>query len=306
MKLKDRFQRFITLETGIIALLLVGAIVYGYIRIASLSSRITSLASSTSALAQAFTSTTNDLKNAIAQNNSSLSAALSAEQQNVGNIQQQLGGFQSQVGNLSGTLTTLQKLAKTDPELLKKYSKVYFLNENYVPADLSEIPTNYRYSDTKPLLILTEVLPHVESMIDGAAKDGVTIYAFSAYRSFDEQKALKSEYSMTYGAGTANSFSADQGYSEHQLGTALDFIAPGLGGILDGFDTTPAYTWMSANAYRYGFILSYPKDNGYYVYEPWHWRFVGVKLATDLHNEGKNFYDLDQRTIDTYLVSIFD
>ena len=69
---------------------------------------------------------------------------------------------------------------------------------------------------------------------------------------------------------------------------------------------TPAYQWMTDNAHKYGFVLSYPKDNSYYVYEPWHWRFVGVKLATDLHNQGKNFYDLDQRVIDTYLVNIFD
>jgi LAS superfamily LD-carboxypeptidase LdcB len=63
---------------------------------------------------------------------------------------------------------------------------------------------------------------------------------------------------------------------------------------------------MQNHAYIYGFVLSYPKNNGYYVYEPWHWRFVGVKLATDLHNQGKNFYDMDQRTIDTYLLNIFD
>jgi D-alanyl-D-alanine carboxypeptidase len=61
-----------------------------------------------------------------------------------------------------------------------------------------------------------------------------------------------------------------------------------------------------ANAYKYGFTLSYPKGNTSYVFEPWHWRFVGVKLATDLHNQGKNFYDLDQRSIDAYLVNFFD
>jgi len=146
----------------------------------------------------------------------------------------------------------------------------------------------------------------MQAMIDTASSSGVAFYALSAYRSFAEQKALKGEYEMTYGAGTANSFSADQGYSEHQLGTAVDFIAPGQGGILDGFDKTGAYIWLLANAYKYGFVLSYPKDNGYYVFEPWHWRFVGVKLATDLHNLNENFYTMDQRTIDAYLVNIFD
>ena len=252
-------------------------------------------------------STTSQLQNAINDNHNSLSTALSNEQQSVGQIQQQLGGFQNQVGNLSGTLTTLQKLSQTDPELLKKYSKVYFLNENYVPSQLSEIPNAYEYSDKKQLLVQTNVLSHLEDMINAASSTGVQLYAFSAYRSFAEQKALKADYSMTYGAGTANSFSADQGYSEHQLGTALDMMTTGLGGLLDDrFDGTKAYAWMLANAYRYGFELSYPKNNNYYVYEPWHWRFVGIKLATYLHDNKLNFYDLDQKTINTYLVSIWD
>jgi LAS superfamily LD-carboxypeptidase LdcB len=291
---------------GIISMVILAGGVYSYIRMDSLSSRIDALSANIASLSGSLASTTAVLQSTIAQTNTSLSNALNAQQQNVGAIQQQLGGFQSQVGNLSGTLNTLQKLAQTDPELLKKYSKVYFLNENYVPARLSDIPLSYQYSDAKQLLIHSDVLPHLLSMIDAATSTGIKLYAFSAYRSFAEQRALKGEYAMTYGAGSANSFSADQGYSEHQLGTALDMITPGLGGILDGFDGTTAYQWMLQNAYKYGFILSYPKANGYYVFEPWHWRFVGVKLATDLHNQSKNFYDLDQRTIDAYLVNIFD
>jgi D-alanyl-D-alanine carboxypeptidase len=87
---------------------------------------------------------------------------------------------------------------------------------------------------------------------------------------------LKSQYRVTYGAGTANSFSADQGYSEHQLGTTVDFTTPKVGGTLTGFDKTDSYKWLQNNAYKYGFILSYPSSNGYYIFEPWHWRFVGL------------------------------
>jgi len=288
---------------GITAVIFFIAGIYTFVQIQSISNRVNSLSNTIASTTARLASTTDELQNAINQTHTSLSNALSAEQQNVGAVQQQL---QSQVGNLSGTLNTLQKLAQTDPELLKKYSKVYFLNENYVPARLSEIPSADEYSDKKQLLIHTDVLPHLTALIANASSTGVQMFAFSAYRSFAEQKALKGEYTITYGAGTANSFSADQGYSEHQLGTAVDMIAPGLGGVLDGFDTTPAYQWMQANAYKYGFILSYPKNNGYYVYEPWHWRFVGVQLATYLHNNNLNFYDLDQRTIDSYLVNIFD
>lgn len=299
-----RSKLLIALAFSLILFLVLGY--YGYARMNALSGRIDMLSKNVSALAASLASTTDILQASIQDTHTSLSNALASEQQNVGTIQQQLGTFQNQVGTISGTVSTLQKLSELDPELLKKYSKIYFLNENYVPKELSEIPTTYRYSDSKALLIESHVLPHIEAMESAASYSGVTFYAFSAYRSFDEQKALKGEYTMLYGAGTANSFSADQGYSEHQLGTALDFIAPGQGGVLDGFDKTPAYQWMVNNAYQYGFILSYPKDNGYYEYEPWHWRFVGVKLATDLHNQGKNFYDMDQRTIDTYLPDIFD
>jgi D-alanyl-D-alanine carboxypeptidase len=146
----------------------------------------------------------------------------------------------------------------------------------------------------------------LNKLLDDAASSSIKLYVFSGYRSFNEQSALKNDYTVTYGAGTANSFSADQGYSEHQLGTALDFITTGLGGQLDGFDGTAAYQWLINNAYRYGFVLSYPKNNPYYIYEPWHWRFVGVKLATTLHGLNENFYDMDQRTIDGYLVNLFD
>jgi len=291
---------------GIVAALLAGGGTYAYLQMTTLASRINALSSRVDTLSGDLASTTSQLEASIDLTHASLSNDIASQAQNVGAIQQQLGGFQNQVGSLSGTLDNLQKLSQIDPELLKKYSKVYFLNENYVPAHLSEIPAQYEYSTTKQLLFESDALPHMEQMLEAASSTGISIYADSAYRSFAEQKALKGDYTMTFGAGTANSFSADQGYSEHQLGTAVDFITVGLHGALDGFDKTPAFQWMQDNAYKYGFILSYPKGNGYYVFEPWHWRFVGVKLATDLRNEGKNFYDLDQRTLDTYLANIFD
>ena len=175
-----------------------------------------------------------------------------------------------------------------------------------MPAHLTLIPSEYVYSSKRSEQFLSEAIPYLISLLNGANASGVTLYVKSGYRSFTEQKSLKSSYSVTYGAGTANSFSADQGYSEHQLGTTLDFITVGLNGQLSGFDTTPSYKWLLDNAFRYGFVLSYPKNNKFYIYEPWHWRFVGVKLATYLHDTKVNFYDLDQRDIDKYLGSTFD
>jgi LAS superfamily LD-carboxypeptidase LdcB len=258
-------------------------------------------------LHQALDSTTDLLKVSIASSSATLAAELNAQLDNQKQIlNSQIGSVEQTLGSVSGTVTTLQKLSQTDKQLLAKYSKVYFLNEHYNPERLTPVPQQYTYSTTRVEQVLSPVWPHMQSMLEAAKSSGVMIYVKSAYRSYDEQQALKGVYTVTYGAGTANTFSADQGYSEHQLGTTADFISTGQGGVLDGFDKTTAYSWMVSNAYRYGFILSYPKGNGYYIYEPWHWRYVGVKLATDLHNQGKNFYDLDQRTIDAYLINIFD
>jgi LAS superfamily LD-carboxypeptidase LdcB len=211
-----------------------------------------------------------------------------------------------QIGQITNTVGVLQKLSQTDPELLKKYSKVYFLNEHYVPLSLSIIDPKYIPTKGKLLEIHSSVLPHLNAMIAAAALNNVTIQIDSAYRSFATQAVLKSSYRFTYGVGTANQFSAEQGYSEHQLGTALDFTSPAIGGGLAGFDKTLEYAWLQANAYQYGFVLSYPPQNTYYQFEPWHWRFVGVALATKLHQDNTFFYDTDQRVIDTYLANLFD
>lgn len=214
--------------------------------------------------------------------------------------------FQDQIQSLAGTVGVLEKLSKTDSELLKKYSKVYFLNENYVPPKLVTIPPQYLFIKDKPVEIHEKVWPHLQSMLESAKSQGVTILVASGYRSFSTQETLKSAYKVTYGTGTANKFSADQGYSEHQLGTTLDFTTEEIGGNLVGFEKTTAYTWLINNAHKYGFVLSYPKGNTYYVYEPWHFRFVSINLATSLFNDKLNFYDLDQRIIDDYLLNFFD
>lgn len=213
--------------------------------------------------------------------------------------------FSDQIEDIAGTVSVLDKLSKTDEELLKKYSKVAFLNENYIPAKLVTIPSAAATETARNLQIQEQVWPHLEQLLAAAKDDNSELKIASAYRSFGTQGSLKSQYTVVFGTG-ANAFSADQGYSEHQLGTTVDFSTVALKGMLDGFDATSAYTWLTKNAYKYGFVLSYPKGNAYYQFEPWHWRFVGLDLAEYLHRAGKNFYDLDQREIDTYLVSIFD
>lgn len=213
--------------------------------------------------------------------------------------------FAGQIASITDTVVGYAKLTTTDPQLLQKYSKVFFLNENYVPQGLVRIDTAYTYNKQEEYF-LSKVLPQLLNLINDARNAGNQLQVISGYRSFETQSSLKSGYKMTYGAGTANQFSADQGYSEHQLGTAIDFTTPKIAATFSGFSKTESYKWLLQNAYKYGFILSYPQNNSYYQFEPWHWRFVGIALAKSLHDENKNFYDLDQREINKYLINFFD
>lgn len=230
--------------------------------------------------------------------NEQLNEALLAEQK-------RNADFENQIMEITGTVGLLEKLSKIDPELLQKYSKVFFLNEHYVPPKLREISAEFRYPEDKEMKIHASVWTFLKDLLQAAKMNDLDLKVVSAYRSFSEQSSLKSTYTVTYGYG-ANQFSADQGYSEHQLGTTVDFTTSTLGGVYSSFDQTEEYEWLTENAYKYGFILSYPKNNSYYQYEPWHWRFVGESLAKQLHRENKYFYDLDQREIDEHLAEIFD
>lgn len=292
-------------RTGIIALtagiLVLAGIIFGGYQYSVLSTELSEtrleLASTTEAARTMQTTLSANLAKK-ADEATNLVALLRAEQRKNGN-------FEEQLSSLSGTVGTLEKLAKTDPELLAKYSKVYFLNENYAPPALSSINSEYLFQKDRTLELHQSVAPNMEDLLEDAKEDGIDLLVISAFRSFSTQAALKSNYRVTFGSG-ANAFSADQGYSEHQLGTTVDFTTAAVGASFSGFDKAPAYAWLTDNAWKYGFVLSYPKGNTFYQYEPWHWRFVGKGLAKYLHEENLHFYDLDQRTIDGYLAEIFD
>lgn len=213
--------------------------------------------------------------------------------------------FEDQLHDLAGTLGDLDKLAKTDEELLAKYSKVYFLNENYIPERLKQIDDKYILEGKKDQYFHARAIDHLEDLMDAARKDDIDLKIVSAYRSFDEQVDVKGQFTQVYGEG-ANAFSADQGYSEHQLGTTVDLTIDSVGGAYASFAQTDAYAWLLKNAYKYGFILSYPEDNDFYIFEPWHWRFVGTDLARDLDRKNDSFYERDQREIDQFLLTFFD
>src|SRR3989344_7825558 len=146
-----------------------------------------------------------------------------------------------QLSTIQSSVGILEKLSKIDKELLKKYSKVYFLNENYIPEKLVPVDTTYAYNAKNTFQVQQNIAPHLQNLLKDATAAGIDIKVISAYRSFDTQGELKQSYKVVYGAGTANQFSADQGYSEHQLGTAVDFTTSSLGSNFSSFEKTPAY-----------------------------------------------------------------
>lgn len=225
-------------------------------------------------------------------------------QQKISQEEALIQSFSGELEGLKQNVNTIIKLRSLDEELLKKYSKIYFLNENYIPKSILPIDPQY-VSNSQEQYIHGNVMPFLYSLLENAKKDGIDLKVKWGYRSFWEQASIKSSSAVSFGSG-ANKFIADQGYSEHQLGTTVDFTTSEFNGNASMFNKTKAYKWLLDNAYKYGFILSYPENNKYYIFEPWHWRFVGIRLATKLHNENKYFYDLDQREIDEYLISIFD
>ncbi len=283
----------------ILTLMLLGGLGGGYYIYDSLTAELTEtrgrLAASTSTVA----TLESQLKQA-RRENTDLAERLRQKEKDLTNLTEQVKDSLSDV-------TTLRKLEKIDEELLQKYSKVYFLNEHYTPSELKLIDSEFVYQDQEVKEIHGQVKPFLEDMLEAAEDDGFDLRVISAYRSFDEQSSLKDHYTVTYGAGTANQFSADQGYSEHQLGTTVDFTTARLGvDNYTSFDQTEAYEWLLDNAHRYGFILSYPEDNQYYIFEPWHWRFVGVELAEDLHDSNETFYTMPQREINKYRAEMFE
>jgi len=135
----------------------------------------------------------------------------------------------------------------------------------------------------------SNVTAKANEMFSAAAAAGYSIWNQSGFRSYDTQKALYTGYVNRSGKAQADTYSARPGNSEHQSGLAFDVCAKGKPCINSGFDNTPEAKWLSDNCYKYGFILRYPAgksgETGY-KYESWHFRYVGVDLATKLYNGG--------------------
>lgn len=172
----------------------------------------------------------------------------------------------------------------------------YGLGRDYAPTDLVSINDHFPPAVTKgfPNEIRAIVLEPLQELIAAMQAAGLQPQIISGYRSYYSQNIAYQKWAERE-PERVGMLSARPGHSEHQLGTTVDFGSPVLYQYVEGADEniefhtyffkTPEGTWLIENAHQYGFTLSYPREaqeiTGFY-YEPWHYRYVGVEMATFL------------------------
>jgi zinc D-Ala-D-Ala carboxypeptidase len=111
------------------------------------------------------------------------------------------------------------------------------------------------------------------TMRRAAQTDGIELLLVSAFRSIEFQAALiRAKLDRGMALGDVLSVNAPPGYSEHHTGRAVDLGVAGCAALDEAFERTDAFAWLQTHAGRFGFVLSYPRDNAQgYLYEPWHW-----------------------------------
>ena len=177
---------------------------------------------------------------------------------------------------------TEKALNKDTPLIL--VNKHYSLEENDIPNNLETVSNNYALDDVKLVSIAKEAF---ESLAKDAQKENLNIVGMSGYRSYQYQTNLYNNYVNKDGKEAADTYSGRPGHSEHQTGYALDVY--NLKENYTNFENTKEFTWMQEHAQDYGFILRFPKNKELetgYIYESWHYRYVGVEVAKEIKEKG--------------------
>lgn len=179
--------------------------------------------------------------------------------------------------------------AKTSLDELLLCNKFYKLADGYEPEDLATMKNKYYYGEAQ--VVRQEVYDAFVDMWNAANEEGIYLIVNSSYRSFEDQKELYDLYKDNYGTTEADLVASRPGYSEHQTGLSVDVFSKDNTSTKT-FKDSPAYSWLVNNSYKYGFILRYPEgkeDITGYEFEAWHYRYVGKKVAKELHNSNLTF-----------------
>lgn len=162
----------------------------------------------------------------------------------------------------------------------------------FVPEDLIVPGVHLRLNPSdEQMHIRKGVEADLKAMFAAANKEGIDLVFGSGYRSEVTQKGFYDGYVAKDGKDAADTYSARPGHSEHQTGLAFDLSTPdGNCHLQICYADTPGGQWVAKHAYEYGFVIRYPKGKESvtgYQYEPWHLRYVGTALATEIQKAGQ-------------------
>lgn len=185
------------------------------------------------------------------------------------------------------------QFSTTDPSSIWMVTnKKLALPSSYAPADLTIVGSQQ---------MRNEAAQHLKDLLSSGTKSGFVFKTISGYRSYANQTSTYNGYVARDGQEAADTYSARPGHSEHQTGLAMD-IGTGVCDLEICFGDTDAGKWLAAHAYEYGFIVRYQKGKEPltgYQYEPWHLRYVGKDLASQIQANGQTleqFFGLEPAT----------
>lgn len=191
------------------------------------------------------------------------------------------------------TNTKPSKYLNTEKILVNKYN---YVTEDYIPESLQIVSSKY---SSKTVKLVSYAKEAFEELAAAAEKENYTINAMSSYRDYAYQNTLYNNYAKKDGYDNADTYSARPGYSEHQTGLAVDI--DNKKEYFTNFEKTKEYEWMQNNAYKYGFILRFPKDKVLetgYEYESWHYRYVGKEMAKYIHDNNMCYEEYYAQNLD--------
>ena len=172
------------------------------------------------------------------------------------------------------------KTKKTNIELkeLMLTNKFYYLDKSYNSDNMVKVSNTYSYGEDQ--MLTKETFDAFKEMWKSAKSENLNLIINSSFRSYEDQEEVYNFYKSTKGEEAADLIAAHPGFSEHQTGMAIDIQT--YKSSAKTFENFDEFKWLEKNAYKYGFILRYPKDKEYltgYEYESWHWRYVGKEAA---------------------------
>ena len=167
-------------------------------------------------------------------------------------------------------------------------NKFYSLDSTYNSDNMVKVSSTYSYGTNQ--MLTKDTFDAFLEMWKAAKKENLTLIINSSYRSYEDQEKIYEQYKSSRGEKEANKIAAKPGFSEHQTGMAVDIQT--YGSKAATFEEFDEFKWLKDNAYKYGFILRYPKDKEYltgYEYESWHYRYVGTEAAKYIYENDITF-----------------